>query len=145
MAKITITKRFENNKAAHRQWRHKGHCSMVHGENWTFDVTFSCLKTDDCGFVIDFGKMKYIYDWFTENFDHVLLIDSDDPEKQYFVEMNTRNFARVRLVPSASAEGLAKLVFGDLDSLVGHETKGRVRIEKVVCFEDSKNSAMYGR
>jgi len=59
---LTIVKRYVNLKAAHRQWRHSGHCHYVHGENWGFDIEFACDRLDSNGFVVDFGKMRGLSD-----------------------------------------------------------------------------------
>jgi len=136
---FSVTKRFDNLKAAHRQWRHSGHCSKVHGENWAFEVTLSAPRLSKNNFVRDFGDFKEFRAVLEGFFDHTLLIDADDPERLYFEEMNAKGLAKVIFVPSASAEGLAQFVYSHSLSL---EMPG-VRVTKVVCYEDSKNSAVY--
>lgn len=139
----SITKRYSNLKAAHRQWRHPGHCSFVHGENWTFDITFKADSLDKMNFVVDFGKLHAVRDFLDKQFDHTLLIDMDDPQKAFFERNASAGVWDVRFVPSASAEGLAEYVLRHVNTIIAKETEGRVSVAKVVCFEDEKNSAEF--
>jgi len=137
----TITKTYSNLKAAHRQWRHKGHCHYVHGENWTFHITFAANELDERGFIVDFGELKGLKEQMDKAFDHVLLIDHDDPELEFFEQMHIKELTDLRIVPSASAEGLCNFVFSMADQYIKDLTDRRVWVEKVVTEEDSKNIA----
>lgn len=144
--KTTITKRYENLKAAHRQWKHPGHCSKVHGENWAFDITFQSDKTDSCGFVVDFGRLRGLRAALEDMFDHTLLIDEDDPELMRFTQLFADNLCKLRVVESCSAEGLAELVFSIACNVITLDEDMRSRgvsVVKVVCYEDNKNSATF--
>jgi 6-pyruvoyl-tetrahydropterin synthase len=139
----TITKSYDNLKAAHRQWRHCGHCAFAHGENWRIDISFRAKELDHQHFVYDFGALRPLKAQLEYYFDHTLLIDEDDPERAFFEDMHARKLADVRIVPSCGAEGLAEFVFGLADKFIREETGGRVFCSKVVVYEDSKNSAAY--
>jgi len=138
---MTITKRYSNLKAAHRNWRHDGHCAKVHGENWTFDITFEARELDNCGFVIDFGKLEPLRMWLNLVFDHVVIVEKDDPSLELFKSLDKNNIMRISIVPATSAEGLASFVLSEADRIVRQLTDFRVKATKVVCFEDEKNSA----
>jgi 6-pyruvoyltetrahydropterin/6-carboxytetrahydropterin synthase len=138
-----ITKTYDNLKAAHRQWRHKGHCSFVHGENWQLDITLRATELDELNFVYDFGGLRPLRAKLEELFDHTLLIDADDPERAFFEEMHDRKLADVRFLPSSGAEGIAQYVFELVDKYIRKDTNERVRCVKVVVYEDSRNSATY--
>lgn len=137
----TITKTYENLKAAHRQWRHPGHCHFVHGENWTLHLTFKAERLDEQNFVVDFGGLRPLRDKLEHLFDHTLLIDQDDPQRTVFEEMHKQQLADVRFLPSASAEGLCRYVFELADQFVRELTSNRVWVEQVVVEEDAKNTA----
>lgn len=139
----TITKTYDNLKAAHRQWRHCGHCAFVHGENWRVDITFRAKELDHQNFVYDFGALRPLRAQLENCFDHTLLIDADDPERAFFEEMHKRKLADVRFLPSAGAEGLAQWVFELADSYIREASSERVRCVKVVVFEDLRNSSTY--
>ena len=141
----TVTKTYSNLKAAHRQHRHQGHCHFVHGENWTFHITFAAEKLDEIGFVVDFGGLKGLKMKMDKMFDHVLLIDEDDPERKFFEDMHERGLTDIRFVPSASAEGLCKYVFDVADQYVKALTHERAWVEQVITEEDTKNIATLKR
>lgn len=142
-----VVKRYERYPAAHRQWRHDGHCRLIHGHNWSFEFEFSCEVMDGSGFVVDFGKLGWLREWLEERFDHTLLVAEDDPEREFLVEvLGNEGFAVVVVVPDGSAEALAEW----LDHEVGREVRARygrrgVRLERVVVWEDRVNRAEYRR
>lgn len=139
----TITKSYDNLKAAHRQWRHHGRCAFVHGENWRVDVTFRAKELDHQNFVYDFGALRPFRAQLEYYFDHTLFIDQDDPHRAFFEEMHEKKLADVRFIPSAGAEGLAQFIFEMADKFIREETAGRVFCTKIVVYEDSRNSATY--
>ena len=67
---LTCRKTYSDIPFAHRQHLHDGHCAFVHGHNWDISITFGCEKTDENGFVVDFGKLKFIKEWLNANLDH---------------------------------------------------------------------------
>jgi 6-pyruvoyltetrahydropterin/6-carboxytetrahydropterin synthase len=144
MAKLTITKQFREIPFAHRQHKHQGRCFFGHGHGWTFDVTFSCTEKDENGFVIDFGKLKFISAWIDEHLDHAFIVAQDDPKlHDVFAVLAKGGLIRLCVVPDSSAEGLAEYLLNIFHSLVQANTKGRVSVTKVTVWEDSKNSATY--
>ena len=58
---MTCSKTYSDLPFAHRQHRHAGHCSLIHGHNWELKITFACEEFDKNGFVVDFGNLKYMY------------------------------------------------------------------------------------
>lgn len=142
----TIEKRYTNLKAAHRQWRHEGHCSGIHGENWTITLVVGCLALDERGFVIDFGGMKEIRDWLHNNFDHTLLLDEDDPALPMLQKIQEHtHIAKIVVLPSASAEGIGRYVLQNVDAMIRFMTGNRCYLVKVVVNEDEKNTATVHR
>lgn len=146
----TCTKLYTDLPFAHRQPNHDGHCAYLHGHNWSFEIEFASSRKDECGFVIDFGKLKPVKAWF-EQFDHALVLNEDDPMLEYFkatlVEpkldqrLGFKPLARIVEVPDCSCEGLAEYALKAVDIIVQEMTGGRVHVRRVTCFEDSKNSA----
>ncbi len=150
----TVTKQYRDLPAAHRQHTHAGHCRWIHGHNWGFDITFACRDLDACGFVVDVGGLGTLRRWLQENFDHTLLLNLDDPQlKRIEVGLETLAMsqsiwlAKVVVVPNCGMEGLSKLVYSNVNTLIqDHYIDGVDRgliCVKVVCWEDSKNSATY--
>lgn len=144
---FTVTKRYTDLPAAHRQPTHQGHCALVHGHNWAFDIDFQCDTLDSNGFVVDVGNLKTVKDCLIRHFDHTLLINHNDPSLPLFIKMDQDGLVRVVIVDNCGMEALAKFVFGRVDvicSAFEHEGTPRgLRVTKVTCYEDSKNSATY--
>lgn len=140
---ITCTKRFGEYPAAHRQPDHDGHCALIHGHNWSFEITFGAKERDINGFVVDFGKLGFVKDFLAEHFDHTMLVRTNDPKREVFEQMAKDNLLWLYVMPDVSCEGLAEWVWQEVSKLVSSHTSGRVLVVKVVCFEDLKNSATY--
>lgn len=140
---LRIVKRFYA-VTTHRQWRHRGHCAYYHGDFDYFDVEFVAQKLDECGFILDFGNIPYIKVWFAKMFDHTLLLEKDDPAFEEILKWDNR-LAQIRVVPSSSAEGLAKYVAEEVNKLVTEFTQGRVQVRSVAVYENKDNSAYYER
>jgi 6-pyruvoyltetrahydropterin/6-carboxytetrahydropterin synthase len=139
---VTCSKIYHDIPFAHRQHRHAGHCALVHGHNWSFRFTFGAHEADANGFVVDFGKVKFIRAWLDEQFDHACVFNREDPLRETIVAAAPGAY-KVRIVESCSCEGLAEYVFRGIDPLVRAETGGRAFLVEVEVFEDSRNSARY--
>lgn len=147
-----VTKSYRDFPAAHRQPKHDGHCALIHGHNWGWDITFSCDTLDECGFVIDVGKLDKLKAFLTDHFDHTLLLNMDDPLLAYLKgvlltpnasESETPPIAKIVALPNCGMEGLARYVYQWADSFcVEHWSRG-LRVVEVVCWEDGKNRATY--
>jgi 6-pyruvoyltetrahydropterin/6-carboxytetrahydropterin synthase len=141
---LTCTKQFCDFPFAHRAPKHDGHCQLIHGHNWTFEVTFAATDTDENGFVMDFGKLKDLRAKFCEIFDHTLLLNKSDPLLANFEKfLGDHELNNVRIVRDCSCEGIAMLVYHICDVTVKQRMAGRVWVSRVVVYEDSKNSACY--
>ncbi|NBB80823.1 MAG: 6-carboxytetrahydropterin synthase [Verrucomicrobia bacterium] len=139
---LTCKKSYRDIPFAHRQHRHGGHCAFIHGHNWTITLTFACQETDESGFVVDFGKLKYLKDWINQHLDHACLFNEDDPEKEALLGQ-FRHLFKPYVLPSCSSEGLAQHLYEVFNPMVLDDTKGRVWITEVEIEEDGKNSAAF--
>jgi len=141
---LTCTKRYTDFPFAHRAPNHEGHCRLIHGHNWTFDITFSASETDANGFVMDFGKLRPLKEKLDGLFDHTLVLNSTDPMLQDFKEfVELLGIENIVEVPDCSCEGIAKLVYQIATAVTVKISEKRVRVRHVVVYEDSKNSACY--
>jgi len=148
----TVTKQYRDLPAAHRQPNHNGHCRLIHGHNWGWDITFACRALDANGFVIDVGQLHVVKQFLVNHFDHTLLLNSDDPllTQVPWEAMGGMCIAKVVDVPNCGMEGLAEFVFKQINTLIKTTTafpidvtRRQVEVVRVVCWEDSKNSATY--
>ncbi|MFV8752222.1 6-pyruvoyl trahydropterin synthase family protein [Nannocystaceae bacterium ST9] len=135
------TKYYSNFPCAHRLHSHSGHCKYVHGYSRSFKFYFEAHELDSHNFVVDFSSLGELKSWLDEMYDHTLLICADDPEIAFFEQMNERGLCKLRVVPSVTMEGTAKLVFDFADDLIRRQTKGRAYLAKIEVHENDKNSA----
>jgi len=153
---ISCTKKYIDLPFAHRQPNHTGHCALIHGHSWGFDFTFATAQLDECGFVIDFGKLGWLKNWLNRMFDHTLVLNETDPclglLKATLVDsvvageelgngVGAVDLAKIIEVPDCSCEGLATYVLKEVGNLLYTHTNGRVSLVQVTVHEDSKNSA----
>lgn len=140
---LTVTKEYRDLPAAHRQPQHDGHCRLIHGHNWGFDITFACNKLDACGFVVDVGKLTPVKSFLQDKFDHTLLLaEGDELTDDGFLSQ----YCNTVVLPGVGMEDLAKYVFKEINKMLrtitGPKTRGLCVIS-VTCWEDSKNRATY--
>ncbi|MDQ8207211.1 6-carboxytetrahydropterin synthase [Coraliomargarita sp. SDUM461003] len=141
-AVLTCKKSYRDIPFAHRQHHHSGHCALIHGHNWTITLTFACNETDENGFVLDFGKVKYLKKWIDENLDHACLFNESDPEKEALLKQFGHLFKAYTL-PTCSCEGLAEHIYHTFNPMVRAQSDNRAWITEVEIEEDNKNSAAY--
>ena len=139
---FTCKKTYRDIPFAHRQHLHDGHCSLIHGHNWSITLTFTCLRTDDSGFVADFGKLRCLKQWIDDHLDHACLFNESDPAKDELLAFAGKLF-KPYILPNCSCEGLAQHLHSIFDPMVREQTQGRAWIIEVEIEEDSKNSACY--
>lgn len=141
---LISTKTYTNLPCAHRQWRHDGNCALVHGYSRSYHFVFAAHVQDKCGFIVDFGDLKWLKDWLEHMFDHTLLLMPDDPLLDKFRDLEHAGAAEIRLMPyGVGMEGSAQLVCEFADYALRERTKGRCWVVSVEARENDKNSAVF--
>lgn len=152
MTQFQSTKTFHNYPCAHRQWRHEGHCSLVHGYSRSFHFVFGAQELDKCGFVVDYSSLKSLKAHLDYMYDHTLLLNHDDPLLDDFKKLEAAGACQIRihrsiLEPSiplgVGMEGTAQYLCEYADQLVKTQTKGRAWVHSVEARENDKNSSIY--
>ena len=146
------TKTFDNFSVAIRQYKAKhSHCQLLHGYALEFKVWFASTEEveekqlDEMDWIVDFGLFSRngCKDWLNAMFDHTMLIAEDDPYKDIFEGLGTMGLAKPVFLKRMGAESCAKLVFDKFSEVFANTEGGRIRVVKVECFENSKNSGIY--
>lgn len=138
------TKSFWNYPCAHRQWRHDGVCKWVHGYSRSFHFRFVAKDRDACGFVVDFGSLKWVGEFLTRNFDHTLLLCKDDPLLPQFRALEAEGACKVITPPyGVGMEDTAQWVAEFTNGLLRLNTEGRCRVLSVEVRENDKNSGIW--
>lgn len=144
------TKQFGPISTGHRQWRDDGHCAFLHGYGRTLKVVFGCDKLDDKNWVVDFGGLKDFRKWLEGEWDHRMLISSDDPELDLFIELHDKKIIDLNIMEAKygygpGIEASCKYVYDHLNSVVTESSAGRCWVQTVEIWEHQLNSAIYER
>lgn len=139
-----IKKKFPEYPFAHRQWRHDGHCKLIHGHNWTFEIELSGNELDKNGFIYDFGKFKELKKHFANLFDHTLVVNSDDPLIHEFKKWEDAGIVKLTVVESCSSEGLAEEIYKMVCLFINESNPEiDIKVESVAVYEDNKNKGVF--
>ena len=126
-----------------RQWRADSHCNKLHGYSLGFRFTFEAEQLDERNWVYDFGDCKWIKKYLDEIFDHTLAIAEDDPELNTFKTLHGKGLVNLFTFKGVGCEKFAEHVYNYVSPKVYTDTKGRVSLFSVECFEHGANSAIY--
>lgn len=146
------TKKFDNFSVAIRQWKAQhSHCQLLHGYAFEFKVWFASKEEveekqlDEMNWIVDFGLFgrNGLKDWLNDLFDHTTLIEKDDPQLESFQWMEELKVLKLVVVEKHGAENMAKLVFDRLNDVFEKTEGGRIKVIRVECNENSKNSGIY--
>lgn len=146
------TKHFDNFSVALRQWKAQhSHCQLLHGYALEFKVWFASVEEveenqlDEMSWIVDFGifSRNGLKEWLNDMFDHTTLIEKDDPQLESFKWMEELGLLKLKVMDRMGAESVAKLVFDKFNDVFSKTEGGRVKVIKVECFENSKNTGIY--
>jgi len=145
--KFQSTKKLGPISVGHRQWRDDGHCAWVHGYGRYIQFTFEG-DLDERQWVMDFGDLKDIKQWLEEQWDHRVMIASDDPQLDKLKEMHDLNIMNINVMDvekgwGPGIEASCKFVYDHVQPIITQKTNGRVKIAKVEIWEHERNSAVY--
>jgi len=126
---------------AYRQWRADSHCRYLHGYALGFEFEFESETVDVRNWVVDFGSLKTLKDFLEQYFDHTLLVAQDDPELEFFKEIDRRGIAQVREVEKTGCEGLSDFLFEYVNEIwLPENGYSNVFCRKVRVIETEANS-----
>ena len=128
---------------AHRQPLHKGACSKIHGHNWSITIEFEAKELDANGFVVDFGKLKYLKAFIDDRLDHACLIAKGDRKVRALAQSEFAPLFKIVWVDNASCEGIALYLYEQFSTLLKEHERDRVKIHSLRLDEDDKNGVTY--
>lgn len=142
------TKRFGPISTGHRQWRDDGHCAFLHGYGRTVKVEFTGSHLDEKMWMVDFGGLRGLKSWLEAEWDHRMLIASDDPELATFKQLHEKGVIDLNILDvdagyGPGIEASCKYVYDKFDAVVRSQTQGRCWVAKVEIWEHENNSAIY--
>jgi 6-pyruvoyltetrahydropterin/6-carboxytetrahydropterin synthase len=119
------------------------HCHLLHGYSLKFKFKFASTKLDDKNWVVDFGGLKELKEWLQDNFDHKVIVDSNDPEIDTLYKLEQKGLAEIRVFDGVGAEMFAYHAWKFADNLVRDMSMNRCWCIEVECAEHGANSAIY--
>ncbi len=148
MSNYYSTKKIGPISTGHRQWRDDGHCRWAHGYGRYVTLTFACDKLDDKMWCMDFGDLKWVKKWLDDQWDHRMLIASDDPLLHKWQEMHDLGAISLNVMDVSKGwgpgiEASCKFVYDHINPQIIARTNGRVWIHSVEVHEHEFNSAFY--
>ena len=72
---------------------------------------FGTDNLDTRNWAADYGGFKELKGVLESQFDHTLLVAEDDPELEFYREMQRRNIAKLTILPKLGCEGLADQLY----------------------------------
>lgn len=123
-------------------------CCALHGYALSFYFEFECETLDARNWVVDFGSLRPLKEFLTENFDHTMLVAQDDPHFEVFENLHNLALAKMVVVENTGCEALAKYLCDYVNQIFlpdHYPTKGQstIRCRKVEVRETPSNSAWY--
>jgi len=95
---------------------------------------------------MDFGGLKELKAFLQDQFDHKLVIASNDPELKTFQDLEKKGVAELTVLEcGVGIEKFAEYVCKAAHSFVQHKTNNRVECTQAEVFEHAENSAIYSR
>jgi 6-pyruvoyltetrahydropterin/6-carboxytetrahydropterin synthase len=119
------------------------HCHLLHGYSLKFKFKFASTKLDDKNWVVDFGGLKELKAWLQDNFDHKVIVDSNDPEIDTLYKLEQKGLAEIRVFDGVGAEMFAYHAWKFADNLVRDMSMNRCWCVEAECAEHGANSAIY--
>ncbi len=143
MTAFSCSKHFEGYPCCHRQWKHPGHCSFVHGYSRSFTFWFKAIALDENGFVVDFSSLSSLEKKLKVHFDHTFLVNEDDPLMSKWKKLHDEKAIDLRIMDNVGMESTAKLVWGWANSILLERDSGRTCCIRTKAIENNLNSACF--
>lgn len=147
------TKKIGPISTGHRQWRaaelrDSSRCAWAHGYGRHVEFTFGAEELDDRGWVVDFGGLRFVKKFLEDNWDHRLLLSSEDPLLAEFLALHEKGGVNVNVMNAAKGWGpgieqSCKFVYDNINPIIQEQTNQRCWITKVQIWEHENNSAIY--
>lgn len=119
---------------AYRQWRADSHCNKIHGYAFSMKFYFGANDLDIRNWVADYGGLRELKSELERQFDHTLLVAEDDPELEFYKEIQSRGLADLTILPRLGCEGLADMLYKFVNGVYIPDSLGTSESERIWCF-----------
>ena len=133
--KYTSTKEYHDAfPCAYRQWRADSHCNLNHGYAFSMKFYFGTDTLDVRNWAADYGGLKELKAILESQFDHTTLVAQDDPELEFYKEMERRKLAKLTILPALGCEALADMLYKFVNGVYIPENWGAGEAERLWCY-----------
>ena len=133
--KFTSTKEYVDAfPVAYRQWRADSHCRWNHGYAFSMKFYFGTNDLDVRNWAADYGGLKDLKDVLCEQFDHRQLVAEDDPELDFYKEMEARGIAKLTILPKLGCEGLSDMLYKYVNGVYIPDSWGPGEASRLWCY-----------
>lgn len=139
--KYTSTKEYVDAfPVAYRQWRADDKpgdipgCNKIHGYAFSMRFYFGTNDLDRRNWSIDYGSLGPLKAFLQSQFDHTLLVSTDDPHIAWYDEAERLGIAKVIRLPALGCEALADMLYKYVNGVFIPETYGSGESNRVWCY-----------
>jgi 6-pyruvoyltetrahydropterin/6-carboxytetrahydropterin synthase len=133
--KFTSTKEYHNAfPCAYRQWRADSHCNKIHGYAFSMKFYFGTNNLDVRNWAADYGGLKELKSVLESQFDHTLLVAADDPELEFYKEMEVRKLAKLTILPRLGCEGISDMLYKYVNGVYIPDMWGQAESDRLWCY-----------
>jgi 6-pyruvoyl-tetrahydropterin synthase len=126
-------------------------CHNSHGHRGEIRLEIEVSDTDEKGFVIDFGELKFVQEWIDRNWDHSTIIAQDDIEYLNAISiLESKHYILKPIYNRADMQTTSENLAGDLYLNIRDKIKKIIKENnlellqiKIVFFETPDNFATF--
>lgn len=134
--KYTSTKEYHDAfPCAYRQWKADSHCNLNHGYSFSMKFYFGGNDLDARAWMADYGGLKELKSILESQFDHTTLVAEDDPELEFYKEMERRKLAKLTILPALGCEALADMLYKFVNGVYIPDNWGPGEAERLWCYK----------
>lgn len=119
---------------AYRQFRANSHCNRIHGYSFSMKFYFGTNSLDIRRWACDYGGLKDLKKILEDQFDHTLLVSSEDPELEFYKEMERRKLAKLTILPHLGCESLADMLYRYVNTVYIPDYLGQGEADRLWCY-----------
>jgi 6-pyruvoyltetrahydropterin/6-carboxytetrahydropterin synthase len=95
---------------------------------------FGTDNLDARNWAADYGGLKELKGILESQFDHTLLVAEDDPELDFYKEMEKRKLAKLTILPKLGCEGLADQLYKFVNGVYIPDYLGQGEADRLWCY-----------
>ena len=133
--KFTSTKEYVDAfPVAYRQWRADSHCNLIHGYSFSMKFWFGTNELDARNWAADYGGLTELKHFLQDKFDHTLLVAQDDPELETYKVLESKNMAKLTVLPRLGCECLADMLYKYINAVFIPDMWGPGEAARLWCY-----------